>query len=1152
MLEVFKHLENNQSHLNIIGLEKSSSSLFFNALIKKHSRPLVIITHNQNEALKMQRDFSIFSHDDIPSFVLPSFDAMPYFKISPNPETIIERLNVIYHLEKQAKNPFVLFLPLASCLRQMIPRNIFLSHIHSIFKGMQVYREEFIKKLERLNYVRVPLVEDKGTFAIRGEIIDIFSPQQEFPARLEFFDDEVEKIKTFNPNNQKSKHDINQFDIIPVREIIWNSIEKNWKSLIKNKCDELNLSKSLRDPITESIEQKIFAGGIETLLSIFYVQPGTIFDYLPSETIIIFQEKKELLGQHQTLLENLREDRNKSTSFEKLISPEEIFLHESYWEDVSSLFRSINLSSDNVEDANSKKIEIESNHLLKFKSQNIKHEQILKPLADEISNKLQLQTRVFIICSSEIQKQRIEDLLEPYHLPLREISHFPSSENLWTDPSKKELSILTGSLDEGFYSHELKIWIITDQEIFGKKQKRISKSKSLETFSSFADLSIGDYIVHQHHGVAIYRGLETLEFGSFKNDFIYLEYLGQDKLFVPVDQLDVIARYRSKEGEAPLLDKLGGNSWRKVRAKVKKAAQKLAKELIELQAKRETARGYQYSLNHEIFEEFEASFPFEETIDQESAIRDVIQDMEDIKPMDRLVCGDVGFGKTEVAMRASCKAIIDKKQVALLVPTTILAIQHFENFKKRFENFPVQIEVLSRFQSNSDQKIIIEKLKQGKIDIIIGTHRLLSTDVKFCDLGLLIVDEEHRFGVKQKEKIKRFRNNIDLLTLTATPIPRTLNFSLVGIRDLSIINTPPRDRLAIKTYLTEFDEGSIHEAVSREIKRGGQVYFVHNRVQTIYDMKKRLEKILPEIKIAVGHGQMEEAELEDVMLKFMHKEYDLLLSTTIIESGLDIPSANTIIINRADHLGLAQLYQLRGRVGRSFMRAYCYLVVPDRSLMTKQAQKRLNVIQRFTELGAGFKIASHDLEIRGAGNILGAEQSGHIGAVGYELYIQLLEEAILKLKGEENFDSLETEIKLPLSTRIPEDYIPDTGLRLILYKKASSLKTIEEVNELKEEWLDRFGELPIETNHLLELIKIKIYARKLGVISLKAQSSGILIDIDENSPINRSHLLSLLQTSPTKYNLTSTSSLKIGFKYENNDELMRKIQDELVKLIEIE
>ena len=685
-----------------------------------------------------------------------------------------------------------------------------------------------------------------------------------------------------------------------------------------------------------------------------------------------------------------------------------------------------------------------------------------------------------------------------------------------------KVEILTGDLSRGFRLREEGLAVIAEEEVFGPRLKRrgISEIRKKQILTSLAELKPGDYMVHLDFGVGIYRGLQHITLQGGEGDFLLLEYAGNDRLYLPVDRISLVQRYIGAEGVEPRPDRLGGASWEKAKSRARAAVQEMAGELLKIYAARQVHEGFAFSPQDDLYREFEASFAFEETPDQMSAIEDVIRDMERPKPMDRLVCGDVGYGKTEVAMRASFKAVMDGKQVALLVPTTVLAQQHLETFTARFKAYPVRVEMLSRFRSPKEQKSVLAGVNKGEIDIIIGTHRLLQKDVAFKDLGLLIVDEEQRFGVTHKERLKQFRAVVDIMTLTATPIPRTLYMSLMGIRDLSIIDTPPMDRLAIKTFVARFSDELIREAVLRELGRGGQVFFVHNRVQSIGAMAEHVRRLVPEARIAVGHGQMDEKELEKVMLAFMHGECNLLLCTTIIESGLDIPNANTLIVNRADAFGLAQLYQLRGRVGRSKQRAYAYFLIPGEGAISTDARERLKILQEITELGAGFRIATHDLEIRGAGDLLGGRQSGNIAAVGFELYTELLEEAIRQMKGEDLPERVEPEIKLRIPAFIPEEYVKNPNQRLVIYKKLTQADTDEEVAEVAEELADRFGKLPLAASYLLDVMRIRLQMKALLVKEAEFNGSRLILTFHPKTPVSPDSIVALIRNDPGKCTFT--------------------------------
>jgi transcription-repair coupling factor (superfamily II helicase) len=750
---------------------------------------------------------------------------------------------------------------------------------------------------------------------------------------------------------------------------------------------------------------------------------------------------------------------------------------------------------------------------------NAEGDRMLAPLTERIVSWIAAGFRVLIPCHQAGQARRLYELLSHYRLP-QEISEERFPQAALRPPGRVE--ILIGEISRGFRLEAERLVVIAEEEIFGKRVKRrgLSEARKQQLLTSLAELKPGDHMVHIDFGVALYRGLQHLSLTGMEGDFLLLEYAGGDKLYLPVDRINLVQRYVGAEGIEPKLDRLGAAGWEKAKAKARAEVQEMAAELLKIHAAREVQEGFSFSPADDLYREFEASFAFEETPDQAAAIDQVIADMQSPRPMDRLVCGDVGYGKTEVALRAAFKAALDGKQVALLVPTTVLAQQHAESFAARLKDYPVRVEMLSRFRTPQQQKQILEGVKKGEVDIVIGTHRLLQKDVVFKDLGLLIVDEEQRFGVAHKERLKQFRAVVDILTLTATPIPRTLYMSMMGIRDLSIIDTPPVDRLAIKTFVSRSSDELIREAVLRELRRGGQVFFVHNRVQTIGAMADELRRIVPEARIVVGHGQMAEKELERVMLSFMHGEANLLLCTTIIESGLDIPSANTLIVNRADTFGLSQLYQLRGRVGRSKQRAYAYLLIPGEGSISPEARERLKIIQELTELGAGFRIATHDLEIRGAGDLLGARQSGDIVAVGYELYAELLDEAVRTLKGEAMPERVEPEIKLQIPAFIPEDYVRDPNQRLLIYKKLTQPADEAEIDDIRAELIDRFGQLPMAAVYLLEVMRIRVLLKKLLVKEIELAGKELVLSFHERTPVSPDAITSLLRKEKGKYRFT--------------------------------
>ena len=752
-------------------------------------------------------------------------------------------------------------------------------------------------------------------------------------------------------------------------------------------------------------------------------------------------------------------------------------------------------------------------------------------------------TGTFIVSHTSGQAERLGDLLSHYGVDHALDSGRRFSERV--DQRGKGVTLLIGTLSAGFRNRQEEWILLTEEEIFGERRRlRPGRGRKGPAVTSYSELRENDYIVHIDYGVGLYRGLRHLRIAGIANDYMLLEYLEGDKVYVPVDRLNLIQRFVGGDGKHPKLDKLGSHTWERTKRRVQAALAEMVKELLDLYAERKVGRGFGFSPIDQSYREFEATFDYEETPDQDKAIQDVMRDMGNRTPMDRLICGDVGYGKTEVAIRAAYRAIMDGKQVAVLVPTTVLAQQHHQTFQERFKAHPVVIEMLSRFRSPSEQKKILGRLREGKVDIVVGTHRLLQKDVVFRELGLVVVDEEHRFGVTHKEKLKQMKRLVDVITLTATPIPRTLQMSISGIRDLSLIQTPPQDRLSIRTFVVRYEDGLIKEAIERELERGGQVFFVHHRVQNIHAIAHHLKKLVPRVSLAIAHGQMKERELEKVMLQFVRHEYDLLVCTSIIESGLDIPAANTILINHAEHFGLADLYQLRGRVGRGKHQAYAYLLVPSELALSKDAMLRLRAIQELSELGSGFKLAMQDLEIRGAGNLLGPSQSGHIAAVGFELYFQLMEKAVRELKGEEVTEEVTPEILFHLPAFIPEDYVEDPGERLNLYRRLSLSRSKEETEGIREELLDRFGKIPAEVDHLLEVIKVKILLTGLSVSKFEATPSQFVLTFHEATKVSPQKVVELVRRGEGRYRLTPESKLVVeGWSHLNPDpfEAARKL-----------
>jgi transcription-repair coupling factor (superfamily II helicase) len=1123
--EITSTLRESAKKINISGLVPASTAYLLSRLFSRVKRPFLVVAPTTSEAELLFEDLRFFMGDSGSLLFFPNLDVLPYFQLTPHPDVLTQRLGTLFEI-LQSRRPLLVITSQGAMMRRLPPRSIFNTYTDYVVAKEEIDREGLLLKLVEAGYLSVPLVEDPGSYSVRGGILDIYPPHSSHPYRIELFGDRVESIRLFEPSTQRSLTEVEELILLPAREIVLN--EKTVAaavSKIRGCFDEAGIPKAEREMILNPLKNRLPFAGLESFLPFFYESTAALFHYMKPETLLVRVDPSSAKDHGRRLLEEVREAREKATSPERIVGPDEIYLSEEEFQREAERFRGAEIYIQDPETA-SLPLRTETNELLRTKilppSAGVN---MLEPLVDLLREWGREGRRILFVAGSEAQKFRLTDLFARHELALQElpfaISKFLEMGDASFPSGGESFFVTVGHLSQGFRLADDPLLWITDEEIFGSKVRRIRRERPpSETFSVFEDLKEGDYVVHREHGIALYKGLSLLKLGEVEGEFLILEFLGSDKLYLPVYRLNLVQRYTGEEGQIPELDKLGGTRWAKTQEKVKKALRSMAGELLKIYATRATQIRKPFLVSGEMFEEFEASFPYEETPDQEKAIEDVLRDMEGEKPMDRLICGDVGFGKTEVALRAAFKAVLGGRQVTVLVPTTILAFQHFETFTSRLKPYGVSVEMLSRFRSPKEQKEILAALKRGEIDVLIGTHRLVQPDIHFKNLGLLIIDEEHRFGVAHKEKIKKMRTLVDVLTLTATPIPRTLNLSLFAIRDLTVINTPPADREAIRTYVAHFDEALIRDAILRELRRGGQVFFVHNRVQTIHAMAERLGRLVPEARITVAHGQMGDEELEEAMIRFLHKDANLLLSTAIIESGLDFPSANTILIHRADTFGLAQLYQLRGRVGRSNVRAFCYLFTPAEAGITSKARSRLSVLQRFTELGSGFKIAAHDLEIRGAGNILGAEQHGHIAAVGYEMYMRLLEETIAEVKGEQRPVEVDPELNFMIPAVLPEDYVSDPAIRLGLYKRIAHATDEERLEELKAELVDRFGPPPPPLQHLLALMNIRLLARRLLIESIHQERTRIIYKFHAQTPVPPDALIARMKKDPKHFQLT--------------------------------
>lgn len=1059
-----------------------------------------------------------------------------------------QRLSTLYHCHEKA--PLIIVTSFRALAQKTISKEVFLKHTHGILLHDELNREKLLQHFSNAGYERESSCRSQGTYSVRGDIIDFFSPNHPHPIRLEFFGDQVERISYFHAETQTSiaESNLEYVDWIPSNEILLSSIDRQHVlKKIKHVADEANLPPYVRAPVEEALREGIFTPVMEHLLPLFLEKEESLIHHLPADANWVLFDPLSL----KTEIQNIEFEFQKTSKNDKLQSPLKDFLLP--LETIESTIRKKTKlyvsevdfrSQETIEHQDFTGIELHQ-ELQSDLIQHKKTERPFLPLSQKIEGLTEKTQTIHIVVSNDQNAQRIKKILQPY-LPMFTFQKTDVLQEKNGNPF--QVWILEGDLHHGFSSKSHGIAILTEAEIFGEQKFKQAESITQENIlESLNQLQVGDPVVHIDHGVGVYQGLQRMKINNIEHDFLIIQYLDQDKLFLPVYRLNRIHKYISADGKKPKIDRLGSQSWEQAKKKAQKVIEEMAQELIELYAKRKIAKGYSYAKPDESYTSFETEFPFEETRDQLKSIEEIFSDLESEKPMDRLVCGDVGFGKTEVALRAAYRVATEGKQVAVLVPTTILCQQHYQTFKKRFANFPVEIDFLSRFKAKKDADGTVQRIKAGHTDIVIGTHRMLSKDVEFSNLGLLILDEEHRFGVKHKEHIKKFRNKIDVLTLTATPIPRTLQLSMTGIRDLSVINTPPLERKAVHTILCNFDDDAIRNAVMKEISRNGQIFFLHNRVESIYTMKTYLGKILPRVRIQVAHGQMNQQELEKNMLGFLNHDFDMLLCTTIIESGLDIPNANTLIVNRADTFGLSQLYQIRGRVGRSHKEAYAYFMVPDRDRMSRDAIKRLKVLKQFTDLGSGLKISLHDMEIRGAGNLLGSKQSGQISSVGFELYSQLLERQIRKLKGEKIKEDIEPEIQVNIAAFIPDDYIDEQTERLRFYKRFSACKDEAELLVIKNELLDRFGPLPSTVDNLLEVVELKMVARECGVTSLKISGFSPVIEFSDQAPINVDRLLAMAKKDKS-VRLTPDHKLMLHFDsdldpMEESKKILRQLQD---------
>ncbi len=1100
---------------------QSGLALLINEISNQFNGPILILCNQSSEVQRLEKEIKIFQNEtDRPLLVFPDWETLPYDYFSAHHSIISERIHCLYHLSEIKTG--IVVTTLSSAMTRLSPQSFIKQNSFVIHNGQTLHLTEARRHFESIGYHCVEKVLAHGEFAIRGALLDIFPMGAHWPYRVDFFDNEIDSIRQFDPETQLSKDKIDHVNLLPAHEFPTDSDAiHRFRQQFRESFDV-----NLKDcTLYEDVSKGFLPAGIEYYLPLFNETTQPFLDYLSSETLIITLDNTlDALETHWQRLEERYEDRRWDRT-RPLLSPQQICVSPSDTLNTVKRFSRINISNESQKSSVALDIQPVVSAAIQHQSKD--------PL-ETLKTFIQQDHRPVIICAESAgRRESLLELFQNHHLKVKQIDHWQQGiQQPQTTDVQVYLTITP--LEQGFETTNCRF--VAESDLFGQQvmQRRRRGKRQHEDIDqvihNMAELKENDPIVHIEHGVGRYRGLQCLQIDKHPAEFLTLEYAGGDKLYIPVQDLHLIHRYSGNES-APW-HKLGHEQWQKARKKAAEKVRDVAAELLELYAQRAAKKGFQYNTALTEMRQFAAQFPFELTDDQVTAIQAITADMSSNTPMDRLVCGDVGFGKTEVAMRAAFIAVQNEKQVAILVPTTLLAQQHYDSFNDRFADWPVKIEMISRFTGTAKNKITLASIQEGQTDIVIGTHKLIQGNIHFKNLGLVIIDEEHRFGVNQKEQLKKLCAEVDLLTLTATPIPRTLNMSLSGMRDLSIIVTPPAKRLAIKTFVREYNKPLLKEAILRETLRGGQVYYLHNSVESIERCAQDLRELMPEISIEVAHGQMRERDLERVMQNFYHQRFQVLVCTTIIETGIDVPNANTIIMERADKLGLAQLHQLRGRVGRSHHQAYAYLLTVGQKAMTKDAKKRLEAISSLEDLGAGFSLATHDMEIRGTGELLGDDQSGHMETIGFSLYMEMLEKAVKSLQSDNEADSrlqaLESiHIDLKIPALIPEDYIHDVHTRLIFYKRIANAKHHDTLRELQVELIDRFGLLPQNLKHLFKITELKLKLSTLGIIKVQASDKSMLLEMSESTCINPAIVIKLIQTSPEIYRLENNSRLRI-------------------------
>ena len=1143
------HLKEGTGRIRVSGLTPTAKALLLVLLQRASGRPLILVVPDNRTAEDLvpvlQAFHELTGGNDPNSIVsLPTRDVLPFQNLSPHLEIQEERAVALWKIATGAVS--ILVSPIAATALRLRSAEYYADLARAVRRGEAIDIDPLLRHLNTVGYISTDVVEMPGEYALRGGILDVYPPEADRPLRVEFFGDEVESIRKFDPATQRSSNPVEEALLLPLTE---TPVSEDLLGAIHARLSGKRITGA-----EEVIEQAVRSGGVTVFPGWEFYAPvagadRTIFDLIPHAAVLA-DEPEALKNEFDQVWSRI-EDAHARSGVGNLVRPADLYLPpDGWWEKLVAL-PGANL--EHLEIARPDEPESFSFHAQPSQ----RFHGSVTALLDEVKKQISDQNRVLIAVANIGEVERLADLFSENSLSFRLGSRTRGGESYADETAYFAGEILTTTLakayvPDGVVLPDAHLTIFGARDLFDESEAVISRpqkyrSKTSAFLSDFRDLQVGDYVVHVEHGIGQYQGLKEINQGDGNAEFMLLEYAEAARLYVPLTRLDLVQKYRSSEGAKPALNHLGTAAWAKTKARVRKAMKDMADELLKLSAQRKAAEGHAFSPDNQWMREFEDAFEYSETGDQELAIVDVKRDMESSQPMDRLLCGDVGYGKTEIAMRAAFKAVNDNKQVAILAPTTVLAFQHLETFKQRFAAFPVNIEMISRFRTAKQQKEILQKAEAGKIDILIGTHRLLSKDIRFADLGLLVVDEEQRFGVRHKERLKQMRKEVDVLTMSATPIPRTLHMSLVGLRDMSVIETPPKDRMAIQTVVASWDEKLIQSALRQELDRGGQVYFLHNRVESIWEIAAKLQELVPRARIIVGHGQMSEGELEKVMLKFMHHEADILVATTIIENGLDIPLCNTIIINRADRFGLSELYQLRGRVGRSNRRAYAYLLIPADVELTPIARRRLAALKEFSDLGAGFKIAALDLELRGAGNLLGGQQSGHIEAVGFELYTQMLDRAVREMKGEAVPEEAETQLNLGLNIRIPADYIKEENQRLRMYKRIAGVETESQLSDVAGELEDRYSQPPPAVRNLLDYASLKLLALRVGVTGIERKRELVTIKFRQNAVIDPGRLARFV-SSQRGAQFTPDGMLRFSLKAAAASEVLGQLRNLLEQL----